>query len=104
MQSALIWLRGNAVYFFRNNFHFLSFLSLAGMSADLLHLSQRNHLAGQYAEGDRVLALRAAVEASIDADLRDNSSELVCGRGRRRLDNLQVIFNAVCLYVLRWFC
>ena len=66
------------------------------MSADLLHLSQRNHLAGQYAEGDRVLALRAAVEASIDADLRDNSSELVCGRGRRRLDNLQVIYLISC--------
>ena len=66
------------------------------MSADLLHLSQRNHLAGQYAEGDRVLALRAAVEASIDADLRDNSSELVCGRGRRRLDNLQVSYLKSC--------
>ena len=77
------------------------------MSADLLHLSQRNHLAGQYAEGDRVLALRAAVEASIDADLRDNSSELVCGRGRRRLDNLQVNkfdFLFLCVTLLLLLC
>jgi len=62
----------------------------------LLQLSQRNHHAAQYAEGDRILALRAAVEATIDADIRDApTSELVCGRGRRRLDNLQVLMQQV---------
>lgn len=68
---------------------------LVGVSADLVHLAERAHRAGQYDEGDRLLSLRAVVEATIDADLHDNTHELVCGRGRRRLDNTQVLMQQV---------
>lgn len=68
---------------------------LVGISADLLHLSEHSHRAGQYDEGDRLLSLRAVIEDTIDADLQDNAHELVCGRGRRRMDYVQVLMQQV---------
>ena len=68
---------------------------MVGFSADLLHLAERCHRSGQYSEGDRLLTLRAVVEATIDADHQDSTQELVCGRGRRRLDNAQVLMQQV---------
>jgi hypothetical protein len=68
---------------------------LVGFSADLLFLSERCHRSAQYTEGDRLLALRAAVEGALESDHHDGVHELVCGRGRRRLDNLQVLVQQV---------
>jgi hypothetical protein len=68
---------------------------LVGFSADFLFLSERCNQTGQYTEGDRLLALRATIEATIDADHRDSAYDLVCGRGRRRLDNVQVLMQQV---------
>jgi hypothetical protein len=68
---------------------------LVGFSADFLFLSERCNQSGQYSEGDRLLALRATIEATIDADHRDSAYDLVCGRGRRRLDNVQVLMQQV---------
>ena len=68
---------------------------LVGVSGDLLYLAERNHHSSQYDESDRLLALRSVIENTIDADLTDSAQELVCGRGRRRLDNLQVLIQQV---------
>jgi hypothetical protein len=68
---------------------------LLGTSADLLTLAERNHHSGHYDEGERLLNLRAVIEATIDADAGDSATERVCGRGRGRLDNIQVLIQQV---------
>ena len=92
---------------------------LRGVHKNLMSLVDINLQASQYSEADRLRHLASVIDATIDADLEDEenviddndgyslvsgagfpeqtggSFRLLCGRGRRRIDNCAVIADQV---------